>query len=215
MPGDAENTQGDIAEAKKNGFSQYDFLSEGDSPSFFYLVNTGLRSLENPAYGGWGGRFASSTHSSLWEDGKNVTDYNDYDKKEDISFAQTRWIDALQNDFAARADWCVKNYNEANHAPVVKLNQAENISGKPGDLVKLNGSATDPDGNELTYHWWQYEEAGTYAGKIEIANSQSKNASFLVPPDAKSGNTIHVILEVKDSGSPPLTRYQRVIVAVR
>jgi hypothetical protein len=35
---------------------QQTYLSEGDSPSFFHLMNTGLRSLENPAYGGWGGR---------------------------------------------------------------------------------------------------------------------------------------------------------------
>src|SRR5204862_1230728 len=151
----------------------------------------------------------------LCADGKNVTDYDAYSKKDEVSFAQTRWIDALQNDFAARADWCVKSYKEANHPPIVKLNVAATISGNAGELIKLSGSATDPDGNELTYHWWQYEEAGTYAGKIEIQNAQSRNASFLIPPDAKTRNTIHVILEVKDSGSPPLTRYQRVIVTVR
>jgi hypothetical protein len=35
-----------------------------------------------------------------------------------------------------------------------------------------------------------------------------------VPRDATPGQTIHLILEVQDSGTPPLTRYQRVIVTV-
>jgi len=36
-----------------------------------------------------------------------------------------------------------------------------------------------------------------------------------VPADAKTGDTIHLIAEVTDSGKPPLTRYARVIVTVR
>jgi hypothetical protein len=216
LQADPDHKEGDTLYAKKNGFGQYDFLSEGDSPSFLYLVNTGLRSLESPAHGGWGGRFVrDSANPKLCTDGKNVTDYDAYSKKDEASFAQARWIDALQNDFAARADWCVKNYKDANHAPVVKLNHATNISAKPGELINLSGSATDPDGNELTYRWWQYVEAGAYSRKIEIQNAEGKDASFAVPADAKTGNTIHVILEVKDAGSPPMTRYQRVIVTVK
>jgi hypothetical protein len=33
-----------------------------------------------------------------------------------------------------------------------------------------------------------------------------------MPNDIKKGETIHLILEVKDNGTPQLTRYQRVIV---
>ncbi|HET9825405.1 MAG TPA: nucleoside hydrolase-like domain-containing protein, partial [Chitinophagaceae bacterium] len=214
--GDPDDTPGDTAQARKNGFDQFDFSSEGDSPSFFYLINTGLRNLEDASYGGWGGRMVrSSTNLQKWEDGTNVTDYNPYTKKNDISYPQTRWVEALQNDFAARADWCVNNYSKANHSPIVKLNHAANISGKPGSLIKLSASAHDPDRNDVSYHWWEYEEADTYAGKIEIQNSQSNDASFTVPSDAKTGDTIHIIVQVKDAGTPPLTRYQRVIVTVK
>jgi hypothetical protein len=213
---DPEHTQGDTAEAKRNGFDQYDFLSEGDSPSYFYLMNVGLRSMEDASYGGWGGRMTrSSANPNLWEDGASVMDYNPYTKTNDISYPQTRWINALQNDFAARADWCVRNYDEANHAPGVKLKNAADIKAKPGSVIKLSGTATDPDGNSLNYRWWQYEEAGTYSGKIHIQDPEDSNTSFIVPLDARPGNTIHVILEVKDSGSPQLTRYQRVIVSVK
>jgi hypothetical protein len=35
-----------------------------------------------------------------------------------------------------------------------------------------------------------------------------------IPSDAQPGQIIHVILEASDSGTPTLTRYQRVIVTV-
>jgi hypothetical protein len=81
--------------------------------------------------------------------------------------------------------------------------------------VKLGGTATDPDKNKVSYKWWQYFEVDSYAGKITIDKSTSSKASFVVPKDAKKGDTIHVILEVTDEGTPPLTRYQRVIITVK
>jgi hypothetical protein len=36
----------------------------------------------------------------------------------------------------------------------------------------------------------------------------------MVPKDASVGDTIHLILEVTDKGTPALTRYQRVIATV-
>lgn len=103
----------------------------------------------------------SATNSHRWEDGKNVTDFKTYTKKQDAAYPQTSWINVLQNDFAARADWCVNNYAKANHAPVVTLKGLKNISAKPGALIKLSGFAKDPDGNAVSFNWWQYEEVGT------------------------------------------------------
>lgn len=215
LPGDPEHTHGDMAEAKKFNRSQYDFISEGDSPAFFYLVDVGLRSKEDVSYGGWGGRMVqSSTNPYRWEDGKHVTDYDPYTQKAEAAYPQTRWIPALQNDFAARADWCVKSYNEANHPPVVKLAHAHDLRVKPGQTVTLSGSATDPDGNALSYRWWQYEEVDSYDGKVALQNADQAKTSFTVPTDATAGKTIHLILEVTDKGSPTLTRYQRVIATV-
>jgi hypothetical protein len=126
-----------------------------------------------------------------------------------------RWSDAFQNDFAARAEWCVKSYEDANHAPVVKLANALDMTAKPGSKIRLSATGTtDPDGDQLSYKWWQYEEADTYKGAIEIQNADQQEASFIVPKDAPGGETIHVICEVKDDGSPQLTRYQRVVITV-
>ncbi|MEJ0034162.1 MAG: hypothetical protein WDO15_29235 [Bacteroidota bacterium] len=78
----------------------------------------------------------------------------------------------------------------------------------------MSASATDPDKNKLTYKWWQYFEADSYVGKLAVKDPSSAKTSFVVPADAKKGDTIHVICEVTDGGMPALTRYQRVIVTV-
>ncbi|AYB31628.1 DUF1593 domain-containing protein [Chryseolinea soli] len=213
---DFDHTHGDTTQLKKHNMTSYDFISEGDSPAFFHLIDVGLDNLKDASYGGWGGRMVqSASDPNRWEDGEQVTDYNPYTKKYDAAYPQTRWIDVLQNDFAARADWCVLPYAKANHAPLVKLNHANLITAKPGQEIKLVGSAKDPDGNAVNYKWWQYEEVDTYAGKVSLQNADKSKASFTIPVDAKSGDTIHIILEATDVGTPKLTRYQRVIVTVK
>lgn len=215
IAGDPEHTHGGMDEARKFDRSQYDFISEGDSPAFFYLIDVGLRNKEDVSYGGWGGRMVQSkTNPYRWEDGKTVTDFDPYTQKPEAAYPQTRWIPVLQNDFAARADWCVKSYKEANHAPVVTLNQARDLRVKPGQTVPLSGSATDPDGEAVSYRWWQYEEIDSYGGKVIIQQPTQAKTSFVVPKDAVAGNTIHLILEVTDTKVPRLTRYQRVIATV-
>ena len=216
ITGDPEHNQGDLQEAKRQRRNQYDFISEGDSPAYFFILDYGLRSTEDPSFGGLGGRFVqSASNARRWEDGAAVIDFDPITGKGETSYPQVRWIPALQNDFAARADWCVFVFDKANHAPVLKLNHSKDLVAKPGDSVKLNGSANDPDGDQLKYSWWQYREAGTYNKSISVQSKDSKEALFIVPSDIKTGETIHLIFEVQDSGTPSLTRYQRVIVTVK
>jgi Protein of unknown function (DUF1593) len=214
--GEIEDIYSSMEKAKKNqwgSFGQYDFISEGDSPAFLHLVDVGLGNLQNPQNGGWGGRLVQSkTVPNRWEDGEAAADFNPITQKIDLAYAQIRWLETLQNDFAARADWCVKDYKNANHAPNVKLNHAKNLTAKPNEIVKLSGTATDPDKNNMQYRWWQYEEVDTYKDKVSIQNADSKNATFRMPNDIKKGETIHLILEVIDNGIPQMTRYQRVVV---
>jgi hypothetical protein len=63
------------------------------------------------------------------------------------------------------------------------------------------------------YRWWHYLEPSTYKKTLAISGADSRDASF-VAPNVASTQTIHIILEVTDTGTPPLTRYQRVIVTV-
>ena len=103
---------------------------------------------------------------------------------------------------------------KANHAPVVQLNHEDNLRVKPGQTYQLSGSAMDPDQDAVSYRWWEYQEAGTYPGRVTIERADQATASFTVPADALAGQTIHLILEVTDTGSPTLTRYQRVVATV-
>jgi hypothetical protein len=214
--GELEDIYSDPEKAKKNmwgSFEKYDFISEGDSPAFLHLTDVGLDNLENPHYGGWGGRLVQSDSvKNRWEDGEKTADFNPFTQKMDLAFGQSRWIEALQWDFAARADWCIKDYKAANHAPKVGLKHPSVLLAKPNEKIKLKAKATDPDGDKLTFRWWHYAEVGTYKGKIILLNDQQANASFMLPSDIKKGETIHVILEVTDIKTPQMTRYQRVII---
>lgn len=215
IEGDPEHTQGDTSQLDLRGREKYEFISEGDSPAYFYLLDFGLRSLEDPSFGGLGGRFIlSNTVPGRWEDGKMVTDLNPYTNLQETSYPQVRWIETLQNDFASRADWCVKSYEAANHAPVVSLDHPANLKAKAGKKINLKGFAADPDGDFVSLNWWHYEEAGTYKGNIKIENADQGKATMVIPEDAEPGNTIHLILEARDNGSPVLIRYQRVIIEI-
>lgn len=130
----------------------------------------------------------------------------------DPTYPQIRWIEAIQKDFAARADWCVKRYEDANHAPVVKLNHESRMMVKPSTSVKLSGQAIDPDGDGLIYRWWQYKEVGTFKNEISISNSETPDVIAGIPASIKKGETIHIILEVSDDQFPNMTRYQRLLL---
>ncbi|RAI89923.1 DUF1593 domain-containing protein [Algoriphagus yeomjeoni] len=219
------------------GFDKGDFRSEGDSPAFLHIIPTGLRSMESPDYGGWGGRYVK-VRENTWLDPVSDSSYT-YPEgrwygnsawgrerlKEEIPNDQEltdyleplwRWTAAMQNDFAARADWTIKSYDEANHEPIVKLAHSEDLLLKAGSNVKLSATGSyDPDGDKLNYSWWQYQDPGTYSGKVSINQSNEQDAKLTVPKDAKPGQTIHVICEVTDNGSPALTRYRRVIIKVK
>ncbi len=112
--------------------------------------------------------------------------------------------------------WSVTpRYQDANHEPVVKVSGPRDVDARPGATVNLRGVVSDPDGNRVTARWWQDNEAGTYPGDVVIADANAAAATLRVPPDAASGQTIHLILEATDDGTPSLTRYQRVVVTVR
>ena len=86
---------------------------------------------------------------------------------------------------------------------------------RPGSTVRLEGEVSDPDHNAVKVTWWQDNAAGTYRGDIRFSDQAALSTSFRVPNDAQPGDTIHVILEATDNGTPPLTRYQRLIVRIQ
>jgi hypothetical protein len=178
------------------------YMSEGDTPSFLPLIDNGLESHCDYTLGGWGGRavIASGNHMVDAPDEKYKSVY--------------RWSIAAANDFAARMDWAVTSeFNGANHNPRAKVRGGTVINAAPGEVVDLDASASmDPDGDALTFKWWQYHESDSVSAKIVISNATSKTASLVVPDEP--GKQVQVILEVTDDGMPPLTHYQRVFVNI-
>ena len=191
------------------GMTPQKYISEGDTPSFLHLVNNGLNSHLDYTLGGWGGR--SAYDDPAWPNhitDKKLTDDGNANKM------YWRWVPAAQNDLAARMDWCVKEFKDANHAPVARVKGALQRDVKPGETVKLEAAASDPDGNKLTCKWWQYADADSAAGTVAIANANSLDkASFVVP--SEPGKQVHIILEVTDNGTPPLVGYQRIICNIK
>ncbi len=126
-----------------------------------------------------------------------------------------RWRDEFQNDFAARMDWTTKPYAGANHPPVPKLAHPDTITVKSGERFVLDArGSSDPDGDSLSYWWFQYPEAGTYRGKIPLQGAQNIWHVAFVAPKVTQPETAHFILRLTDKGTPALTRYKRVIVTI-
>ena len=212
------------------------WLSEGDAPMYLNLLPNGLRSEESPTFGGWGGRFAQVTSSGYsdivayfllptWTSGFGdptgavpITDGGSGSTSPSVQegYPLSRWVPAIQNDMLSRSAWQTNDFAHANHPPIAFIPLAQqNITARPGDLVFLNALAADPGNHKLTTDWFQYEEAGTYPGQVQIFDPASLNTLLLMPRDAKTGQTIHLILSVTNDGAPPLTRYQRVVITCR
>ncbi|MBN1694784.1 DUF1593 domain-containing protein [candidate division WOR-3 bacterium] len=141
-------------------------------------------------------------------------------RKDTVSFTGNkvtlwRWRDDFQSDFAARMDWCVKSYEEANHPPVPVLGHSENITVKSGEGFGLDASGSyDNDGDNLSFLWFHYPEAGSYKKLINVDGAENTHGAWVRAPEVEKKETAHFILKVTDKGSPPLSRYKRVIVTI-
>ena len=209
------------------------FISEGDSPSFFYCLDNGLRSYEDPTWGGWGGQF-------IKVDGmENVF--------VDVSWGSyTQWIEYVLRDFEMRLTWCVTpTYENANHKPKIQITGELDRTVHSGDKVVINAEKSDDDVPDLDYlwnqckelytqagltkekfeenwdkivtplgsAWWQYYEAGTYRKLVDLDTSVEDEVSFIAP-DVTEPSTIHLIYSASDCGNPSATSYARVVVTV-
>ena len=213
-----------------------EYLWEGDTPSFLYLIPNGLHFPEEVDFGGWGGRFAaqrkknvrSGTGGAAVDDllDKHLDYYLYSDARDKWTYEGTsynneyatifRWRKDVQNDFAARIDRCVKPYAEVNHPPRAGVNgdtsrELVEIDASPGSVITLDSSASsDPDGDALSTEWIYYPEPGNYSGQISVDSDGT-----LLVPEAEPGTRFHVILKVSDDGEPSLCAYRRIIVTVK
>ncbi|CAG8089287.1 unnamed protein product [Penicillium salamii] len=226
----------------KAAYPSFKFIMEGDTPTFLYLIQNGLGVSEQPDYGSWGGRYSKVNPSTVL----NFNHYSDAadrvvgkNNKTFVSNQATiwRWRSAFQNDFAARMQWSLPaNVSKANHHPVISVNGSAslaplNITATAGSTITFNAGATsDPDGDSLSFNWFQYLEPGStdwnVSGQVPALNVTSTNggrgARVQIPAASDSCNgkavtdsgcwLLHLILEVTDDGHHPLTSYRRILI---
>ena len=126
-----------------------------------------------------------------------------------------RWRDDVQNDFAARMAWTTEPYKAANHPPVAVLATPDHMTVTSGQTLMLSArGSSDPDGDSLSYLWFQYPEAGSYKQPIAILNADNLWEVRIKAPDVSKTETAQFILRVTDKGTPPLSRYRRVFLTI-
>jgi hypothetical protein len=205
----------------------YTTPKEGDSWTFIYLIPNGLSDPRQPGWGGWAGRYGPRGGDPANRNGPKGKQFFWANQRDTLSGTTNRdntvlrWTAHLQNDFKARLDWCVAaRFADANHEPTAHCQgdasrRVLEVAAPPGKAYRLSAlGSSDPDGDRLRYRWYVYPEAGTCKSAAPIRGADAAEATLDIPADA-AGTTIHVILEVTDAGTPPLTRYRRIVVTCR
>ncbi|MFZ5830470.1 MAG: nucleoside hydrolase-like domain-containing protein [Planctomycetota bacterium] len=217
------------------------FMEGGGTVPWLGLVNKGLSDVDQPSWGGWSGRFSAekvanvwSRHADIKRDEQRSAPFAVYREVSDVwtdpESGQTfhgdyvpvwRWRPATYANLICRMDWCVKPFAEANHHPVAAFNGDKSdaivrLTALAGQQLEFDASAsTDPDDDTLVFSWWQYQEAGTYPGRVFIEDADAAKARVHIPTGA--GDTqVHIILEVRDTSQiASLHDYRRVVIDVR
>ncbi|EJT78855.1 hypothetical protein GGTG_03949 [Gaeumannomyces tritici R3-111a-1] len=231
-------------------YPDFEFIIEGDTPTFLYLIRNGLGVPEEPSYGSWGGRYLpvnmGGSHSALtarWGHRADTTDtVVGADGRAYRSNKATvwRWRNAFQDDFAARMWWTLTpDFAACNHHPVISIDgdvgcEPVRLEADAGGTVAFDASGTyDPDGDELAFRWFQYREPSATQTfhpyevsdlTIEPEGGDGSRVRVTIAPADKScmrvrdnipierGLLLHLILEVTDKGTPPLTSYRRIMI---
>jgi hypothetical protein len=223
-------------------YPRYMFIMEGDTPSFLGLIPNGLNALDEPGWGGWGGRYLlrqpAGESRPVWTQGGDsfmrITSADTVRGHTSDQATIWRWRGAFQNDFAARIGWTMQPYAKANHPPSVIVNGSAGdeplrLTGHTGSQLELDAAASsDPDRQRLDFEWFAYPEAG-FAGTAPSATLHIRRPTSprpVVTVTARCAlawlpllpcpqtNSVHLILAVTDRGTPKLTRYRRIIVEV-
>lgn len=205
------------------------WATEGDSPSFLYLVNNGLNMPEAIDAGSWGGCFSTVPFKDMqgmdWVKRNNLDElqYSPYYMYSNPEGKQTmiKWSEAIRNDFAARMKWSVSKYSDANHHPQIKFAGEKffskyyvSIQAKTGTSIIVDASQSmDPDGDQLKYNLYIYDINNESSSSVTIDNID--NGIFKITfPTSLNVKKFHFILEAVDNGTPSLTSYRRIIVNI-
>ena len=202
-------------------YPDYKWGVEGDTPSFLYVMPNGLNDPEDPHQCGWAGYhergLCADSLTTAW------TSWQEPLRSISVGYKRRFYPDEL-NDFCARMQWAAEGRGNLNPRVAVRVLDGSpvkntssvaplRITAKAGDTIRLDASKSfDPDGDGLTFLWWQQPEIGTT--KLTIDQSDQSIVTVRIPADTKS-DTVHLICEVHDDGPFHLVAYRRIIIAIK
>lgn len=209
---------------------KYDFLSEGDSPTFFIFPDWGFRTLENFSYGGIAGRYYKEQNQfnskgeelNVWNAAED--EYIDHDGKQTITESMWQYVADIQRDFAAHVGWCDLE-TDGEYRPKFHIENGLDYTAKPGErltwriipdmqTVKMSEENSDDRKPDITFSWRIYREASTSCPDIVPLKADGRIGTIEIPANAKSGDQIHVIAKAQAGGHYQLTYYQQIIVTI-
>ena len=174
------------------------------------VIPNGLHNPEEPMQVGWGGYH-------IWTMTKDSTTCAWTSWQEPVkSISETyyrQFYPSQLNDFIARIEWAEKGQGNRNPVAVVNGENGTDaivIMAKAGQTISLDASASfDPDGDELTFKWWQQD--GISQAKATVSNATSSTVKVDMPTTF-ANDEIHIICEVHDQSKYALPAYRRVII---
>jgi hypothetical protein len=111
-------------------------------------------------------------------------------------------------------DWCVRSPADTNHPPEARLAGPADRLIKAGETIVFDASgSSDPDGDELSYSWWIYDDIVPCDAAMEMAGVQEPVFRLTVG-EVDEPQDLHVVVTVTDGGEPGLTRYARSVVRI-
>lgn len=211
-------------------YPYYEFIMEGDTPSFFPLIKNGLGDPEHPEWGNWGGRYRlvdrSGANSRVYSDATDFAEGVDGEGHLSNHASIWRWREAYPFDFANRMQWTLDgDYSAHNHAPVAIVNgECDGIlqlDYRLNDTVSLDASESwDPDNDALDFSWFHYRDVVQEMTGYNVKTLVSNNVTITPTNDAGSAVhvtplnnlTMHIILTVTDRRDMGVATYRRVIL---
>ncbi|KAK1674129.1 hypothetical protein BDP55DRAFT_554937 [Colletotrichum godetiae] len=214
-------------------YLNWTFIMEGDTPAFLSLVQNGLGDIDNPQWGGWGGRYTLLDTSTVDGGHRLYTDTADYVRGENgDAFSSKyatiwRWREDFQHDFATRMQWTInEKFGENNHQPIAIVNgscgpSSLDVEYQFGESLVFDAAESwDPDSDILSFEWFHYREASgrdlegftipLISPNLDIVNLTADGSVVRVEP--LKNQTMHLILSIRDNGDMPLVTYRRIIL---
>ena len=201
---------------------KYDFLSEGDSPTYIILLPWGFRTLENFAWGGMAGRYhrvegqfnSKGEALNIWD--VSLDHYTD--RAGQVSETESMWpyVADIQRDFAARAAWVdAKTFAEGEHAPTLTIPEGLDHLTAPGQSCVLHAQASTRDQTPVTVSARIYEEISASWANEAVLCQKGDAFTVEIPASAAAGDQLHLIFQAQASGRHRLVHYQHVILQVK